>query len=118
MELAPVVEIDCQLPLRDLRGEEIRWLSRLAPFGIGNPEPAFLARDVAVVEARIVGEGDRHLRLKLRDGGITWAAIAFGLGDAAVAEGDRIDIVYTIGTPGFDGTLEVRVEDLRPAATP
>lgn len=111
-ELAPVLEIDCNLPLRALGGEEIRWLSRIGPFGIGNPEPTFLARNVTVVEARTVGATDAHLKLRLRDGGATWAAIGFDLGAFAAAPGDRVDVVYCL-QGGRDGTLEIRVEDVR-----
>ncbi len=115
IDLAPVLEIDCNLPMRSLRGEEIRWLSRLAPFGIGNPAPAFLARGVTVTEARYVGNGEKHLRLTLRDGASTWGAIGFDLGECAVQEGDRVDVVYSIGGTRSDGALELEVSDLRPS---
>lgn len=115
-ELAPVLEIDCNLPLRSLRGEEIRWLSRIGPFGVGNPEPMFLARGVTVVDSRTVGAGDRHLKLRLRDGGATWGAIAFDLGGFAAEPGDRVDIVYCLNSDGrADSPLEIRIEDVRPA---
>ncbi|HXK34364.1 MAG TPA: single-stranded-DNA-specific exonuclease RecJ, partial [Dehalococcoidia bacterium] len=114
-ELAPVLEIDCQLPLRDLRGDEIRWLSRLGPFGIGNPEPTFLARGVTVVETKFVGNGEKHLKMKLRDGRVTWQAIAFEMGDCGAKPGDRVDVVYTLDARRPDMPAEVRVEDLRPA---
>ena len=117
-ELAPILEIDCNLPLRQLRGEEIRWLSRIGPFGIGNPEPAFLARDVLIVETRFVGTGDKHRKLRLRDGHSTWGAIAFDCGDITVEAGDRIDLVYTLDAGRPDGTLEIRVEDMRLTARP
>jgi single-stranded-DNA-specific exonuclease len=115
-ELAPVLEIDCNLPLRQLRGEEIRWLSRIGPFGIGNPQPMFLARGVTVIDARTVGNGDKHLKLRLRDGSVTWPAIAFDMGAFAAGRGDRVDIVYALDLGRSDGTLEIRVEDMRPAA--
>ena len=114
-ELAPILEIDCNLPLRQLRGEEIRWLARLGPFGIGNPQPLFLARGVTVADARVVGNGDKHLKLRLRDGTVTWPAIAFDMGDFDAKTGDRVDVVYTVEASGFDGTLEIRVEDMRAA---
>jgi single-stranded-DNA-specific exonuclease len=116
-ELAPVLEIDCNLPLRSLRGEEIRWLAKLAPFGVGNPAPMFLARDVVVDETRWVGNGDKHRRLRLRDGRVAWTALAFDMGEIAIAEGDRIDVVYTIETGAPDAPVELRVEDMRPAST-
>lgn len=115
-ELAPVLEIDCNLPLRALRGEEVRWLQRLGPFGIGNPQPLFLARGVAVADARWVGDGEKHRKLKLRDGAATWPAVAFDMGEVPVAAGDRIDIVYSIDAGARDDApLELRIEDLRPA---
>lgn len=115
-DLAPVLEIDCNLPLRQLRGDELRWLQRIGPFGVGNPEPAFLARDVTVVDARVVGNGDKHLKLRLRDGRVTWPAIAFEMGGFAAEPGDRIDVVYSVsGDAGPDSPAEIRVEDMRPA---
>ncbi|MBI5288499.1 MAG: single-stranded-DNA-specific exonuclease RecJ [Chloroflexi bacterium] len=111
-DLAPVLEIDAQLPLRQLRGDEIRWLMKLGPFGVGNPVPAFLSRGVTVTECRVVGNGERHLKLKLRDGGTTWPAMAFDMGDAFVEPGERIDVVYTLDARA-DGTLDIRVEDMR-----
>ena len=115
-ELAPILEIDCNLPLRQLRGEEIRWLARIGPFGIGNPQPMFLARGVTVMDARTVGNGDKHLKLRLRDGSITWPAIAFDMGAFPAGRGDRVDVVYALDLGRSDGQLEIRVEDMRRAA--
>jgi single-stranded-DNA-specific exonuclease len=114
-ELAPVLWIDANLPLNALRGDEIRWLARMAPFGIGNPAPTFLARGVKVIEARWVGNGDKHRRLLVRDGAVTWAALAFDQPETAVAEGDAIDIVYTLETGRPDAPVDVRIEDMRRA---
>jgi len=116
-ELAPVLEIDAQWPLRQLRGDEIRWLMKLGPFGVGNPVPAFLSRGVTVTECRVVGNSERHLKLKLRDGGTTWPAMAFDMGDAFVEPGERIDVVYTLDARA-DGALDIRVEDMRTPEAP
>ncbi|MCH7811742.1 MAG: single-stranded-DNA-specific exonuclease RecJ [Chloroflexi bacterium] len=114
-DLTPAIEIDAELPLSALRGEEIRWLGRLAPHGIGNPEPAFLSRGVLVAELRTIGKDGAHLRLKLRDGPVVWPAIAFRQDGGGIAEGGRADLVYTISAErrSRDG-LELRVLDLRP----
>lgn len=119
VELSPAIAIDAGLPLSRLRGEEIRWLLRLEPFGQGNPEPTFLSRGVLVTEARVAGDDGKHLRLKLKDGPVTWPAIAFGLGEVSVEAGQRIDVVYSLGPDrAGDGHLELRVKDLAPAAAP
>jgi single-stranded-DNA-specific exonuclease len=124
-ELVPIIDIDAALPLRALRGREIRLISQMGPFGEGNPEPVFLSRGVEVVECRIVGADGQHLRLKLRDahdggGRVTWPAIAFGLGEAEVREGQRLDVVYSLAADRGDNApstgsgqgLELRVKDV------
>ena len=118
-ELTPAIEVDAELPLAALRGEEIRWLNRLAPHGVGNPEPSFLSRNVLVAECRRVGQDGQHLRLKLRDGPVAWPAIAFRQQGNGIEEGARIDLVYTIAAdrlrPPEAGGLQLRVLDLQPA---
>jgi single-stranded-DNA-specific exonuclease len=114
LDLRPAVDIDAELPLASLRGEEIRWLARMAPYGIGNPEPVFLSRNVLVVERQAVGADGAHLRLKLRDGAVVWPAIAFRQDGDGIEEGARVDVVYGLGTDRMisDG-LELRVLDVR-----
>ncbi|MCH7998614.1 MAG: single-stranded-DNA-specific exonuclease RecJ [Chloroflexi bacterium] len=117
VELAPVIDIDAALPLGALRGKETRLLSQMGPFGQGNPEPTFLSRGVEVADCRIIGSDGKHLRMKLRDqygagGGVTWPAIAFGLGEAGVREGQRLDVVYSLAADRRGNGLELRVKDV------
>jgi single-stranded-DNA-specific exonuclease len=125
VELTATIDIDAALALGSLRGHEIRLLSRMAPFGEGNPEPTFLSRGVEVVEAMTMGEDGKHLRLKLRDGNgagakVTWPAVAFGLGEADVREGQRIDVVYSLAADrrGEGMALELRVKDVAASGQP
>jgi single-stranded-DNA-specific exonuclease len=115
-ELSPALAIDAELPLGHLRGDDIRWLQRFQPYGQGNPEPTFLSRGVSVVEARLLGNNGQHLRLKLKDGPVTWPAIAFDMGERAVEAGQRVDVVYSLASErrGEDA-LELRIKDLVPS---
>lgn len=121
VELTPAIDIDAALPLSRLGGQALRWLARMAPFGQGNPEPTFLSRGVQVVEVRNIGADGRHLRLKLRDGPVTWPAVAFGLGPESpaaldVRPGDRIDVVFSLAAErGQRDVLELRVKDAAPS---
>ena len=126
VELSPVLDIDAEMPLARLRGEEIRWLQSFPPHGQGNPEPTFLSRGVLVTEARPVGSEGQHLRLKLKDGPVTWPAIAFDLGGVATDAGQRVDVVYSPAVdrrgsgdhpPRSGQALELRVKDLAPTAS-
>jgi single-stranded-DNA-specific exonuclease len=117
LELAPEIDIDAEIALSSLRGEEIRWLSRLAPYGIGNREPVFLSRNVIVAGLKPVGAGGRHLRLKLRDGAVSWPAIAFRHDGDGIEEGAPADVVYSLSADrAISDGLELRVVDVRPAA--
>jgi single-stranded-DNA-specific exonuclease len=117
LDLTPVIDVDAVVPLADIGGEEIRWLQRMAPYGVGNTEPVFWSRGVTVVEGRTVGADDQHLRLKLKDARVVWPAIGFGLGDVPVRAGSKVDIVYSIGSDrGGYGSLQLLLHDLTPSA--
>ncbi|TMG01817.1 MAG: single-stranded-DNA-specific exonuclease RecJ [Chloroflexi bacterium] len=127
VEFAPVIDIDAALDLRHMNGKLISMLSQLGPFGCANPEPVFLSRNVEIADVKSIGEDGEHLRLRLRDGCVTWPAIAFasasdstnGFAGHEMQEGQRYDVVYSFCPDrGGNGGLELRVKDLRPAERP
>ena len=110
------VAAERRLPLSELRGDEIRWLGRMAPHGGGNPEPVLLSRGVRVIERRNVGKDGGHLRLKLRDGAVSWPAIAFRQEGAGIEKEMLVDIVYALSADRLSNQgLQLRVLDLRPS---
>jgi single-stranded-DNA-specific exonuclease len=60
----PVLPIDAVLSLDDISEPLADQLEMLTPYGAGNPEPLFLARDVLVVSCARVGAGHRRLLLR------------------------------------------------------
>jgi single-stranded-DNA-specific exonuclease len=120
-ELAPVLEIDAEWPLNELRSQEIRWLGKLEPHGQGNPDPTLLSRKVTVVEAKTVGSDDAHLRLKLKSGPVSWPAIAFRWEGELPEPGSCVDVVYTLSADSYGrsdngGALQLTVQDMAPAS--
>ncbi|HVP05829.1 MAG TPA: single-stranded-DNA-specific exonuclease RecJ [Dehalococcoidia bacterium] len=112
VDLTPVIEVDAAIPLRRVNGELVRALTSMAPFGVGNPEPVFLSRGLEIRDVKVMGDDGKHLRLQLRDGRVTWPAVAFGFGESEVECGHRLDVVYTFSADrGGDGALELRVLD-------
>lgn len=77
-------EADADLPLSQVDAPLVRDLGRLEPFGPGNPEPVFLATDVALEGCRIVGAGNGarkgHLKAVLRQNGARMDSIGFDWG--------------------------------------
>ncbi len=62
-EPAPQLEIDCEIELEQINAQLVDELERLAPFGTDNPAPMFMARDVRVTSAAVVGR--RHRKMSL-----------------------------------------------------
>ncbi len=107
VDLRPVINVDTEFPLSSLSGETYKVISRMAPFGQGNQVPTFLSRNVKVMESRRVGGAGDHLKLKLRDGGVVWDAIAFDLGDREISP--YIDIVYNLEKENWSGKQFLRL---------
>jgi single-stranded-DNA-specific exonuclease len=63
-DFEPALDFDAELPLDQITPELFQLLSRMEPFGVGNPEPVFVARNVRMVAPpRIMKE--KHVKLRL-----------------------------------------------------
>ncbi|MCH7952595.1 MAG: single-stranded-DNA-specific exonuclease RecJ, partial [Chloroflexi bacterium] len=117
VELVPVLDIDAAVPLSRINGKLIGSLAQLAPFGVGNPEPVFLSRNLEVTDIRTMGADGEHLRLSLRDGRVTWPAVAFGVGKQDIEPGAHLDAVYTFSADrGSNGAMQLRLLDFAPSS--
>jgi single-stranded-DNA-specific exonuclease len=110
VDLRPSLVIDAVIPLSAVGKETFKIISRLAPFGQGNEPPTFLSQKVKVVDFRTVGGSGKHLKMKLRDGGVVWDAIAFDLGDRQPTS--YIDIVYNLELDNWNGREQLRLNIL------
>ncbi len=66
-QLTEVIHIDMALPFSHVSERLTEELSLLEPFGKGNTKPVFAARNVRVLESRILGKNQNVLRMKLVD---------------------------------------------------
>jgi single-stranded-DNA-specific exonuclease len=117
-DLAPSIDIDCEVQLSAFTPENFDFIQSLAPFGAGNPAPVFLTRAVRVLEARLVGANRQHLKMRLGQREATISAIAFNQGHKVHETRRPIDVVYTVGldTWGQYPRLQMTVQDMRAAA--
>ena len=78
------LRIDAEAPLSAFTLQTVGQIERLSPFGQSNPRPMLCTHDVTLTEPpRTIGNGGRHLSLKLSQHGVTMRAVAFGGGDWA-----------------------------------
>ncbi|MBN2098461.1 MAG: single-stranded-DNA-specific exonuclease RecJ [Dehalococcoidia bacterium] len=117
VDLRPHLTIDAVLPLSTIAGKTYRLVDRFAPFGHENPTPVFLSHRVGVMDHYTIGNASQHLKLRLRDGRITWKAIAFDLGSLAAEIAPEIDVVYNLVIDRWNGdeTLALNVLDFAPS---
>ena len=107
LDLRPLTVVDAIVPAGLLSLDLAQELERLAPFGLGNPEPTLLVASVEAATPATVGEG-RHLRFRVRqhgrDGG---SAIAFGFGAQLerVQPGGRFDLAFRLKENRWNGTV-------------
>jgi single-stranded-DNA-specific exonuclease len=128
-ELMPSLRIDLELAFENLSLDFYNKLTKLEPFGEGNPQPVFATYGVRVVESRTVGNGNRHLKLRLassREAGsrsaghvsrLTFDAIGFGMADFSpqLSPEKTIDIAYNLLLDKWNGRqrLQLKLKDIK-----
>jgi single-stranded-DNA-specific exonuclease len=108
------LKVDMEIPLALVSESLYKKLQELSPFGMGNPEPVFVARGLNVKNIRKLGNDGSHLKLTLSDGKKYIDAIGFGMGESGVEQGDKIDIMFTLDENTWNGDtrLQLKLRDL------
>jgi len=78
-DLGNPLECHSELQLDQISPDMYSWLRRLEPFGMGNEEPVFIARDVRVL-APPLWMKEKHVRLRVSQG-MTFSAVGWNLAD-------------------------------------
>lgn len=115
------LELDGELPEALLTEENVEGLGQLEPCGTGCPKPIFCMSELEIERIMTVGNGGKHLRMRLRTlHGLSFWAIFFSAGSLTrrLAVGDRIDVACQVQINEFRDTRSVQLclSDLRPAS--
>ncbi|HEX5071106.1 MAG TPA: single-stranded-DNA-specific exonuclease RecJ [Vicinamibacterales bacterium] len=116
-DLVPRLRIDAPLGLRDISMDVLDGLTRMGPFGAGNPKPVFRASPIDLVSPprRLK---DRHLSLLVRQDGRAFRAVAWRAIDREsylVANPSGLELAYSLEQGEYRGekTTELTVADVR-----
>lgn len=133
-KLTRVLKIDVEIQLDVISENLWKQIQSFAPFGMANPEPVFVTRNVQVIAARTVGAEGKHLKLIVQQPALrladahsgqathnsqltTFNAIGFGLGGfyKEIKPFQKVDIAYTIDFDTWNGNkrLQLKIKDLR-----
>jgi single-stranded-DNA-specific exonuclease len=122
-DMQPLFAIDAELRLDELNDASAGEILQLAPFGLENPAPLFVVRNVELRQPpEIFGREGEHVRLRLYSGDCCQFAKAWRFAARApeLEPGSRIDVVLSVDADsyglkrGYAG-WGVTVRDVRPA---
>ena len=121
-DFVPISHADLECSIHEISENVIEQLEWLAPFGVGNPPPRFVFRNVRVRDMRLLGQKRNHLKLVLEplepngDIGQTLEAIAFDrkLESGWISSHANLNVYGEVGFNEWNGIRkrQLTVQDL------
>jgi len=114
-DLVPEIRVDLEVSIEGLDARIESLFRHFEPFGIGNPTPVLLARNVTIARPpRVVGQDG--LKLVLDTGTGSLDAIAWGLAGRAseFQPGTKVDVAFRLERDDYRGEsyLQARIADI------
>jgi len=63
-KLQPSLVTEAQMTIDAVKLANIKAISKLEPFGMGNPRPIFVFKDINITDMRLIGANKEHLKFK------------------------------------------------------
>jgi single-stranded-DNA-specific exonuclease len=113
-------QADGELAISAATVKFLNTLDKLAPFGMGNPKPTFVMRDVTVAQVSWFGKANEHIRLRITPSALgfendTIEGISFyakrqlGTITEKISEGDKATLLVTLERDMFTRGQPVRL---------
>lgn len=116
IDIKPVLQIDSTLDVDDVNLEMIKELDLLKPFGMDNPTPVFLFKEVKTGLSRKIGKDKDHLKLSLTSSTNQLDSIGFSFGyiEEFISESSTMDIVGKLEKNEWNGNKkpQLMIEDI------
>lgn len=110
------IKADMELEPADISMKFAEDLTLLEPFGIANPTPSFVMKDVAVITERAIGNGS-HVKFRLEKDGVSMDAVMFHAGYEVFGynPGEKLDILFNADINEYNGsrTVQLLLRDTR-----
>ncbi len=104
------LDVDLELSERDITEKFVNELSLLEPYGLGNPTPIFMMRNVNVLSVAPTASGT-HTRLTLDIGGKMFSAMYFGITCKKLpfSSGGTADLLFNLSFNEYMGKRSVQL---------
>jgi single-stranded-DNA-specific exonuclease len=108
--ITPTLDADMEVSPNDITMDLAEELQLLEPYGIGNPVPTFVLRDMELAEC-IPISGGKHTRLVVARDGKYYQAMFFSRtqSELNLFVGDRVDLVFTLDINEYNGRRNVQL---------
>jgi single-stranded-DNA-specific exonuclease len=114
--LVPYKTIDIELNAQDVDWDLYDAFYKLAPFGMNNTAPIFLVRKLRILDIKIIGADQKHIKLKLTSEAqigtpLIINAIGFNFGYVIdeLHRNDMIDLVFRLEVNEWNGNRELQL---------
>ncbi|NMB13099.1 MAG: single-stranded-DNA-specific exonuclease RecJ [Firmicutes bacterium] len=121
-DLVPKLRIDAEVGLAEVNAALLAELDRLAPYGVGNPQPVLMAEALSVHKGFLVGKRRAHLKLLVSEQdnkgtSIPLEAIGFGMAERLrlVEHATRVDLAFQPKLNVWNGrtNIDLVLKDMR-----
>ena len=116
--LSPILGVETELKSENINLDFYNEIQKFAPFGVKNPKPKFLIKNLQIEDIKKVGKNEKHLKLLLKLSnnkfvkGILFSAPSH-FDD--LKEGKAIDLVFELDIDEWNGYRELllKIIDLK-----
>src|SRR5699024_1271932 len=117
VEIKPAISIEGTLDVGQVDLDYIKEINLLKPFGIDNPLPTYLFKQVNIQGARRIGKDKTHLPISIKEESTSLDTIGFSFGNIVdfLSESSKIDVVGQIETNEWNGNKkpQLLIEDIK-----
>ncbi len=102
LDLKPSIIVESEMKLSAVNIKNCRLIGKFEPFGMDNPKPLFLFKNISITQKRVIGSAADHLKLKFDD----IDAIAFKKGDLdkTLKVGDSVNLIASLDLNIWNGS--------------
>ncbi len=117
-DLVPVIEADCEIDFSDATLALADSLQILEPYGVGNPVPQFVMKNITVSEISGVSD-NKHTRFTFTNGRTSVSAMYFSSSpdSLGIFTGDKVDILFSISINEWQDrkSVQIIIKDIKVA---
>ena len=106
--------VDCEIPLSVINDSLFKKIKEFEPFGLGNPTPIFMTKNVQISNTRQMGKLNQHQKFDVDGLEAVWFNAPLSTSDLALS---TVDLIYQIDENTWNGStkLQLIVKEVSPS---